>query len=292
MNKPRKAISEYERKYNRSRLAQWLKLPTWTAHEGVCLVCGIDPTGAEILWDGFKNAHGVHIDEPRIEKGQLLTEVPDETFSMTREQYIELASEEPSVNVWLSPEFFAAPPCIEIFEVEEERWATEKIFKPAWKRYVRNPEHAELNNRPPHEFIDWAVANDIDVRWLAWAQDRGYSAVGPIDSQHKTKESPAKKTPSAKAPEPSREKEEQIEELRKKAIEIAVKLRRMGLAPKHITIKRICDELLEESFSSGKAFTSRWRTVDGMRSYLKNEHHPKTSEEFRNAKSARGKFNT
>jgi len=74
-------------------------------------------------------------------------------------------------------------------------------------------------------------------------------------------------------------------------LKIAIKLKRLGIATKHITIERICEDLFKESFSSGKPFTSRWKSVEGMRSLLKGENAPKSSEEFRNAKSSSAKFN-
>ena len=88
-----------------------------------------------------------------------------------------------------------------------------------------------------------------------------------------------------------RKKEQEIVELRERAKKIAIKLKRDGISPKYITVKRICEELLEENFSSGISFESRWGSVEGMRSLLKGEDHPTKNQEFRDAKSTRGRFN-
>lgn len=87
------------------------------------------------------------------------------------------------------------------------------------------------------------------------------------------------------------EREEEIEQIREMAVDVATKLKTGGMAPRYITQARICEDLLERSFSSGKPVKNRWGTIEGIRAQLKNDHNPKKSARFLKAKSTRGKFN-
>ena len=195
---------------------------------------------------------------------------------------------------------------LETYDAEEisEHSISQNKAEQAWKIYFSNPDHdvdpsrtwdqkdyEQRIQRPPIHFVDWAESKGIEVPWRDWAKARGYLAETSIEPQLETKESPAKKAPRAEATKRIREKKLQIDELRRRAQSIAIRLKRDGIRPKYITVKRICDELLRESFSNGEPFTSRWRTADGMRSHLKCEYHPHNTEAFRKAKSDRGNFN-
>lgn len=174
------------------------------------------------------------------------------------------------------------------------RTDAERQVRRAWNLYRRNPEHSENDQRPPYEFVEWGKTQRLDIPWLEWAEHNGFLTKVNKNAEPEPKASPAtrtKKTSTAKALERKEEMKQQIAELRKAAKQVAVKLKRDGIPVKRITVKRVCQDLLKMEFSSGKSFASKWGAVEGMRSHLQKEHNPKRNDDFRNAKSSRGKFN-
>lgn len=182
----------------------------------------------------------------------------------------------------------------------------QKKVERTWRIYFSNPNHqldlreiesdamagrlSQIVNRElrdPSYYIDWAISKGLDIEWLQWACSRGYLAHQPKDSSTQVD---VQATESNKVEE-SQERQKEIYELREKAIQEAVKLREMGLHKKYITVTRICEEIFGQQFASGKPISERWRTVEGMRGHLKGKHNPKNTEEFRNAKSRRQRFN-
>jgi hypothetical protein len=157
-----------------------------------------------------------------------------------------------------------------------------------WKIFVSNPDHVKNPIREPKYFVKWALAKFIEIPWLDWAIEFEYLS---LSKKNKLPATPIKKSPKTNAPERQIEKGQEISEISERAKKVGIKLKRDGIQPKHITVKRICEDLLNERFSNGKSFESRWASVEGMRAHLKGEHHPTKNKEFRNTKSTRGKFN-
>ncbi len=287
-------MKEYEKNpYERSRLKEWLAADTWSAQEAVCLLSDVDPTGAVISWGGFTNSFGGHVDSPKIEHGQLLSEGINLSFSEPRERVFEVTS-------WIDDEpFFDADKMMSRSSAESQqmhlRIDAESKVRRAWNLYRRNPEHSENDQRPPYEFVEWGKAQRLDIPWLDWAENNGYLVRELESTQPDAKESvatPARKTINTNTPERQEEKDKEVAELRDKAKKMAIKMKIDGIDLKYISAKKVCERLLKETFTSGKPFSSRWGTPEGMRSYLKREHNPTRTTEFRNAKSTRANFNS
>ncbi len=286
-------MKKYEKMpYEGSRLREWLAADTWSAQEAVCLLSDVDPTGAVIKWGGFTNSFGGHVDSPKIEHGQLLSEEINLSFSEPGERVFEVTS-------WIDDEpFFDAYKLTSGSNAESQqmniRTVAERQVRRAWNLYRRNPEHSENDQRPPYEFVEWGKTQRLDIPWLEWAEHNGFLAKVNKNAEPEPKACPTtqtKKTSGTEKTKRREEKKQEITELRDAAIGVAVKLKRDGIQTKSITVRRICQDLFEKTFSNGKPFSSRWRTVEAMRSKLKGVHHPRRSREFCAAKSDRAEFN-
>jgi hypothetical protein len=60
--------------YSSSNLAFWLQLDSWTVHEGLCLLCEIDPDGANVDWDGYKSPYGGWTNLPYLRGARVFRE--------------------------------------------------------------------------------------------------------------------------------------------------------------------------------------------------------------------------
>lgn len=267
--------------YDQSRLKDWLATDSWSAQEAVCLLSDVDPTGAVISWGGFTNTYGGHVDSPKIEHGQLLSEGKDLAFSESADRVLDVTSSYPDEP------FFDANKLIAGTTAETQRMSlridAERHMRRAWDLYRRNPEHSEDDQRPPCEFVEWGKTQGLDIPWLDWAKVHGLVTTERSKlSGGKTK----KETDSQKI--------DQISELREAAVQIAIKRRvNDGMLKKHITVKKISVWLLESGkFSTGEPFSTRWREVEGIRSLLKAKHNPLSDKRYLAAKPIKSpKFN-
>lgn len=292
---PKTGVSD--NKYHSSSLHDWFRLDTWTDKEGICLICGIDPTDARIDWYGNPTEAGLVENVPIIEQAQLLLE--DSSFRETpREQLNQTEKQITALIVRLGDPDFTSDqltPSSEVYEKDIKLKAAQKHLQQIWSVYSRaNDKEIPFGAERPSWYVNWALRRNINIGWLDWAEHNGYLVKKSISSHAKLNKIPAtpiKKDPSAKESDRDEENQREIAELRVMAKKIAIKLKHDGIPPKRITVKRVCEDLLKEKFKSGKSFASRWGTFDGMRSHLQNEHHPKKNEGFRKAKSTRGKFN-
>ena len=170
-NDAENARQEKLAKYDSSRLGDWLRLPTWTPEEALCLLCDIDPTGAIIHWDGFTNAHGGHVDAPMVERGQLLTERPDSSYAQPGDRVFEITSSG-EYDPWFIADDLMIVPIKGSLGLR--RHHAELRLRWAWKKYMRNAKHGNLGNRPPYEFINWAESDGIPIHWIGWAFEYGF----------------------------------------------------------------------------------------------------------------------
>ena len=143
----------------------------------------VDPTGAVINWGGFTNTYGGHVDSPKIEHGQLLSEGKDLAFSESADRVLDVTSSYPDEP------FFDANKLIAGTTAETQRMSlridAERHMRRAWDLYRRNPEHSEDDQRPPCEFVEWGKTQGLDIPWFDWADkndllkatDTGESAV-------------------------------------------------------------------------------------------------------------------
>ena len=292
---PKTGVSDDNYRY--PSLHAWFRLDTWTDKEAICLICGIDPTDAKIDWYGNSKEAGLVENVPIIADAQLLLEAS--SFRETpREQLNQTEKEITALIVRLFDADFTSDkltPSSEVYEKDIKLKAAQKHLQQIWSMYSRADDKGiPFGNERPSWYVNWALRRNINIDWLGWAENNGYLVKESISNHPEAKNPPAtpiKKAPSAKESDRNEEKQREIAELRVRAKKIAIKLKLDGMPPKRITVKRVCEELLKETFSSGKSFVLRWASVDGMRSHLKGEHHPKKNQEFRRAKSTRGKFN-
>jgi hypothetical protein len=287
--------------YDGSKLPTLLLHDTWTTHFGVALLCDLDPNSVGLKGEYEK----CHVPYTVV---QVLSMPDGLTFDVTdftslnvddRKSNIEYYSQEPDDDEdegW--QDFFRHQKAGTISANDRFIDLANRAFESACE-YQRiksifdsHPAHAHGGRFSPRHFIDWAHSKNIDIPWLEWAQDRGF-----IDGTAKATEKivPSDSPTQSATPESvetKNRKEQEIAELRKEAIKVATKLKRDGIHKKHITVIRICEDLLDKEFSDGKPFISRWGTVDGMRSHLKGEHSPTKSKEFRDARpNRRSEFN-
>ena len=280
------------RYYDKSSLPTLLRHDTWDPVTAIALLCEIDPRNSEL----FKPEvyYKTSLVEPMMYdeahpywKIKLLS--ADKEANIPRCWYASVDDIQGAEADWEKkwrewPEI--TDPYTSFDEITAPQFAAERRFVEVGEIFDSSPDHRDDPTRSPKYFIDWALSKDIEIKWLEWAQARGYLAY-PTRNPAASKSSSISKGTKPEKPE----KAQEIAELRARANKIAIKLKRDGLPDKRITVKRVCEDLLKENFSSGKPIASRWGAIDGMRSYLKGEHHPKRNDEFRKAKSNRAKFN-
>jgi len=76
-----------------------------------------------------------------------------------------------------------------------------------------------------------------------------------------------------------------VDELREAAVQLCMKKVRGGVGTKYIKVVDISVELYKNGlFKNGEAFSTKWRTSETIRSYLKPPHNPMSDERFKNAK--------
>ena len=280
--------------YDKSKLPFWLRYDTWPVELGLCLICEIDPEKSEDwniddlvdhvnIMPGDESPHRDFksiclLSEDPIYKLEPMEHFVGHQFAKAK-QYLKDQAD------WLDRDDIN-PEYIDICDRIRLREAARKKHGECCVLFDSNPKHLEHDSFSPLYFIGWAASKEIDIPWLDWAVQNNLVKESK-SAQHETKKPPAK--PIEKSPEDEKEKE--IVELRAAAKTVAIKLKRDGMPSRRITVKRVCEDLLKENFSSGRSFASRWESAEGMRSYLKGEHHPRKNDEFRNAKSDRPKFN-
>ena len=260
--------------------------------EALCLISDIEPSDSEILWPpAFEE---ITIETPQAQRLTLLSEEP--IFSLAPDADADADALERSIDFvdrrleqqWAvanlrSLHFFSIHTMMQIRQKASER------LQANWRIFFSNPKHVDLSPQEPPYFLEWSARKKIDIPWLDWAVESEYLPSGLAGDKSELPDESA--IPDEKiSPELQANIDQEVEELRDKAKKVAIKLKIDGIPPKRITVERICRDLLNEKFESGKDFRLRWDSIEGMRSYLKGEHHPKKSEGFRKAKSSRGKF--
>lgn len=288
--------------YDHSALPTLLLHDTWTTHFGIALLCDLDPNS-----EGLKGQ--CEVGQVPVVIVQVLSMPDGLIFDLTDESkfvgfgcppgmsyYHDSYPEKDGDHGWR--DFFRYQNLGLIGENDKFRDLADRA-EACEDNYLRiksifdsHPDHAFGGRFSPQYFIDWAHSKNIDIPWLEWAQDRGFiEGAAKVPEKIVPSDSPTQSA-TPESVETKNRKEQEIAELRKEAIKVATKLKRDGIHKKHITVIRICEDLLDKEFSDGKPFISRWGTVDGMRSHLKGEHSPTKSKEFRDARpNRRSEFN-
>jgi len=131
-------------------------------------------------------------------------------------------------------------------------WAIMRGFEPAWFGWALDSKYLEMHIEIPDDVEDSETIKDLVV---------DVHSHGGNGTRTESNDTPNCVDKIARTNRRNEEKKHEISDLRARAGKIAVKLKRDGIHPKHITVARVCKDLLKESFASGKPFASRWRSV-------------------------------
>jgi hypothetical protein len=152
--------------YSISALNKYLGLETWVFKDGLLLLTGINPIGAEVEWNGYENYNGVWIDQPVIRNADFLDpNLPDYT-TPTDFSYME------------DKNHFKGDKDI------EEKISLLKRLGDKLQYLLSNWESAltphEDRNTPSY-YIEWALSKGLEIPWLAYAIE--YCAYKPKQLQ-------------------------------------------------------------------------------------------------------------
>ena len=292
--------------YSNSDLSHWLRYDTWSVRLGLCLICDIDPDQSNDMdFDSLVDMTNIRPKDrpahPIFDSVVLLSEnsiynlppdsSPDDSDVFHALQRIDVQNNHPDGGLNL-PDIVLESTDI-LARMKRRHDACAKLGQ-CWAIFASNPAHFKQESFAPSFFINWARQKEVEVPWLDWSRNNGYLDKKKGIGQPEPKASPTTQTKNTSGTDKAERQEEmkrEIGELRTTAKKVAIKLKVDGIQSKSITVARICKDLFEKSFSNGKPFSSRWGTIDGMRSHLKGAHHPTRNKEFREAKSDRGNFN-
>jgi len=143
--------------YKFSELRAWLKLDTWKQNDGLLLITGIEPQGADVNWEGYKNYMGVHIEGTQLINACLLDDAED---------YYDLPhnmGEDEAKNKWNYGEDL-------IEELAERNKTIQKYSKILNDiKIIWDASNFKDERYSPKHYIEWAVSKNIDLPWLDWA---------------------------------------------------------------------------------------------------------------------------
>ncbi len=140
--------------YAFNRLDILLSFDSWQWSDGLLLLVGGDPKGADIDWDGYENYCGVYIDSPKVSNIEFLDcrlpryDVPyDYSYGDDKN-------------------YFRGDKTIEqkIREINILNCRLGELYA-HWKNALEP--HKERNS--PSYYIDWAISKSFKIDWLDWA---------------------------------------------------------------------------------------------------------------------------
>ncbi|MCH8080096.1 MAG: hypothetical protein IIA06_10030 [Proteobacteria bacterium] len=146
--------------YKFSDLQKWLALETWKPSDGLLIINNIDPTGAEVNWEGFENYMGVHIQGVKLANAAFFDDDWDYYDLL---HYID---EDEAKNVFKYDDD----------KIEMLANRREKILiysgklnstKTLWDASNYKEERYSIKH-----YIDWAHSKNISIPWLDWAMDK------------------------------------------------------------------------------------------------------------------------
>ena len=141
-----------EEAYDSSELAGWLELGAWTPKEAVCLICDIDPTGADISWAGYDNYAGVFVPKPKINNVGFLREDGD-LYVVPRR--LQLKGRK------VTSEFDSGDDTIDYKNYRIS--LAEPVLQRTMRLLERGKNFASSARMPPSYFIDWARRKNIEI---------------------------------------------------------------------------------------------------------------------------------
>ncbi len=127
------------------------------------------------------------------------------------------------------------------------------------------------------KFVELYPTNDIDPRcrqWIEWVNE--HKQLCELLNPMKVAKGSKRRS--------RRDQNTAVLQLREAAVLLSVKKARR-IDKKFITVVKISDELHRDgTFENGELFSSKWRTSESIRNYLKLPHNPLSDLRFKNAK--------
>jgi len=146
--------------YDYSSLSEWLKHDTWKQNDGLLIMLGIEPTGAEVNWNGYENYLGIPIEKAQLINAELFKDTNDE-YSFPHN----LEAQE-AIDEWGFSE--------ESIESLAQRHEEIRLYsselanvKTLWDASGYEEERYTIKH-----YIDWAQRKNIVIPWLDWAIDK------------------------------------------------------------------------------------------------------------------------
>ena len=142
-----------------SNLKNYLELDSWNIKDGLLILAGISPAGADIKWDGYKNYLNVIIDTPTIINAHIFGE---ET------EFYNIPFDVCEGYDWTKEESETIKAKMETLNEAENRL---KRIKRLWDNSKNTDERYSIEY-----FISWAQEKNITIPWLGRAVDKGLIA--------------------------------------------------------------------------------------------------------------------
>ena len=143
--------------YACSKLGAWLKHDTWKPYDGLLIILGIEPTGSDVNWDGYKNIMDIHIDSVKIINAEFFDDVYDE-YLLPHD-----IDEEEAKKEWGFTE-----QTIECLALKNEKIRAYSN-RLAEVKSLWDASNFKDERYSPKHYIEWAVSKNIDLPWLDWA---------------------------------------------------------------------------------------------------------------------------
>ena len=157
----------------------WFQLDTWTVKEALLLMSDIDPTGADIEWEGEIDAMPAGlVDGVNVSNALLLSE--DSIFN-------DLPTLKEIENF---DEFHTDEEFVEKVKRKMDKLEQAEIRLNGIKRIWDSGQHTD-ERYPIDYYLKWAREKNIDVRWLHLAEKKGLlkqksEETKPLDHRERT----------------------------------------------------------------------------------------------------------
>ncbi len=146
--------------YSFSSLEEWLEHDTWSNNDALLIIIGIEPTGADVNWDGFENVNGIHVNIAKLVNASFFDDIYD---SYIDPHYIS----EDELKEW---------GYTDIETIDQLAQRREKILAYSSKlgkvKSLWDASDFDKERYSPKHYIDWAARKKIHVPWLDWATNK------------------------------------------------------------------------------------------------------------------------
>lgn len=151
-------------KYQPNLLHSWFQFDNWSVHEGLLILCDLDPDSVPLGDD----------DAPNVElwrSHEILDLAPLERFRIERIQFLDGIRPLSGQTIEIIGESAANG------LLSRRRFLYEKAVR-LWKSGV----HSETRYAPKY-FIDWAIGKGIEISWFNWAKANNYYGADTSESR-------------------------------------------------------------------------------------------------------------